>query len=182
MNNKLTLNVGPMFSGKTTALQQQGRKHFEAQHKIIFLKPMLDNRYSNDEIVSHDGAKVKAINIKDTILIDEVFDAEIILIDEVQFLPVTIVDEVWQLLSYGKTIYCSGLDTDYRGQGFETTMKLFAIADKVNKFSAVCKCGAEAILTRKRNNNGKAIELGSGDLYYACCRICFMKAQNEMKG
>lgn len=174
LNNKLTINVGPMFSGKTTALQQQGKKHIEAKHNIVFLKPLLDNRYSNTEIVSHDGIKVKSINITDSLLIHDVDRADVILIDEVQFMKPAIVDEIWDLLKKGKNIYCSGLDTDYLGKGFITTMHLLAIADKVNKFTAICKCGKDATFTSKKNYNGNTIELGASDLYFPSCRKCFI--------
>lgn len=186
---KLTMNVGPMFSGKTTALQQQGEKHIRHGHKVIFLKYLNDTRYSKNYIVSHNGVSVKAKNILDTIYIEEVLSADIILIDEVQFLPISIIDEVWRLLAKGKTIYCSGLDMDFRGKGFETTMELLAIADKVNKFSSVCKCcGADATMSSKKVDDNQIVDLGAEEKYFPTCRTCFLirkqnsKTYGNMKG
>lgn len=174
--SKLTINVGPMFSGKTTALQQQGTKHSRANQKVIFLKPYFDNRYSDNYIVSHDGVKVPAVNIDDTLLISETLCADVILIDEIQFLPKSIIKDLWELIKLDKTIYCSGLDTDYRGKGFETTMEVMSIADKVNKFAGVCAiCTGEATMSGKKCDNGKRVELGSEDSYYPICKSCYIK-------
>lgn len=179
---KLTVNVGPMFSGKTTALQQQGTKHLTAKQNVVFLKPEIDSRYSYDKIVSHDGISVEAINVTDTILIKEVMAADIVLIDEVQFLSLSVINEIVQLLELGKTIYCSGLDLDHLMQGFEVTMKLMAIANKVNKFAAICEyCGKEATITGKKYNNENIIELGSSDVYYPLCRSCYLTI-NKQRG
>lgn len=174
MKEKLTVNVGPMFSGKTTALQQQGTKHLTARHNVVFLKPSFDNRFSESEIVSHDGIKVPCINVDKTLLVEEVLCADVILIDEVQFLSESFVEQIRVLLELGKVIYCSGLDMDYKGDGFATTMHLMALADKINKFAAICEnCGAEATMTSKRNDNGNIAELGSKDKYFPSCRKCF---------
>lgn len=176
----LTINVGPMFSGKTTALQQQGIKHMNAKHKTIFLKPFFDDRYSKDHIVSHDGFKVPAVNINDTLLVPNINEYDIILIDEIQFLPTTIIDDLWKLIELGKTIYCSGLDMDYVGNGFDTVMKVMSMADKINKFTAICDvCGKDATMSSKRQDNGQVVELGTTDIYYPTCKECFIK---ERKG
>lgn len=171
----LTINVGPMFSGKTTALQQQGTKHIRAKQKTIFLKPYFDNRFSDNYIVSHDGFKVPAVNIDDTLLIAEALHSDVILVDEVQFLPDTIIEDLWELIRLGKTIYCSGLDTDYKGNGFNTTMQIMAIADKINKFTAICKtCGKDATLSSKKEDNGMRVELGADEAYFPVCKECFI--------
>lgn len=176
----LTVNVGPMFSGKTTALQQQGIKHMKAKHKTIFLKPFFDNRYSDGYIVSHDGFKVPAINIDDTLLLPQVLESDVILIDEIQFLPELIIKDLWKLINLGKTIYCSGLDMDYKGNGFDTTMKTMAMADQVNKFTAICKvCGKDATMSCKKDENGQRVELGHEDIYFPTCKECFIKERKS---
>ena len=180
---KLTINVGPMFSGKTTALQQQGIKHLKANQNIVFLKPWFDNRYSENKIVSHDGVEVEAINVDNTLLIEEALSADVILVDEIQFMPESITDDLWQLISQGKTIYCSGLDMDYLGNGFKTTMKIMAIADEVIKYTAICKrCSKEATMSCKTTNNKEVIELGAGDSYFPACKSCYFEYNKERKG
>lgn len=176
---KLTMNVGSMFSGKSTELLRQGQKHLLAGHKVLFIKPQMDNRYSDDEIVTHDGQKVQSINLKTfgrPTRLPEINDAQVILIDEIQFFMGIIWGEIEELLRQGKVIYCSGLDMDYRGEPFKTTAHLMAIADDVNKFKAVCAdCGEDAYVTVKLTDSIEIVELGSQETYKPVCRSCFNK-------
>lgn len=175
---KLVCNVGGMFSGKTTELQRQGQRHLLAGHKVVFLKPSYDDRYSEDKIVTHCGQSIGAINVTDTIMIPEVIGAEVILIDEVQFLHYGIANEIRELLKEGKTIYVSGLDMDSKGNGFLIVEALMTLADTVQKFKAVCEeCGDDATFTGKRIENNQRHELGSMDIYIPLCRSCFYKRQ-----
>lgn len=178
---KLVLNVGGMFASKSTALIAQGQRHLLAGHKVAFIKPEIDNRYSDDEIVTHDGQKVKAKNVPAfCILIDEVMDADVILIDEVQFFEESVLTDIKYLLTLGKVIYCSGLDMDFRGEPFMITMYLMGIADKVKKYKAVCSiCGEDSYVTAKVGGSDSRVELGSQDIYKPVCRECFNKLEEE---
>ena len=179
---RLTVNVGGMFSGKSTELQRQGKRHMMAGQDIVFLKPEYDNRYSDDKIVTHDGQCIEAINVTNTITIKEVVNADVILIDEAQFLPYEILNEIRWLLREGKIIYVSGLDMDSTGRGFLVMEGLMTMADYVYKFKAVCEeCGADATFTGKRVNNGKRHELGSKELYVPLCRECYYARQEVVK-
>ena len=183
MLSKLIMNVGGMFSGKSTELQRQGKRHIIAGHKVVFLKPQFDDRYSKDCIVTHLGETVEAVNVTDTILIPEVAEAEVILLDEIQFYNNSVIGEIRQLLREGKIIYASGLDMDFNGNGFNIVMNLMSMADGVQKFKAVCEeCGQDATFTDKRVKNGVVNELGSKDLYIPLCRSCYYKANPEDRG
>ena len=54
---------GPMFSGKTEELIRRVNKANFTNKKIVVFKPEIDKRYSNDFIVSHNGEKIKCIQI-----------------------------------------------------------------------------------------------------------------------
>lgn len=172
---RLVVNVGGMFSGKTTELQRQGKRHLLAGHNVVFVKPKMDDRYSEDFIVTHDGARVEAINVEGSLLDDErIMGADVVLIDEVQFLSDCVVNNIECLVRDGKIIYVSGLDMDYNGVEFPVVARLMAKADEVNKFKSVCeKCGQDSTFTAKRKDNGDLIELGSSDLYMPLCRSCY---------
>lgn len=180
----LTVNTGSMFSGKSTLLISQGEKHVKAGQKVLYIKPSLDNRYSEDEIVTHDGLKVKALSIEVNSRLTDVInqrEIDVVLIDEIQFFNKRIVNSIWWLLSEGKKVYASGLDLNYLGDGFETTNEVMAIADKVNKLKAVCEsCGEDAVITGKRNfyetdGTSQIIELGAKETYIPFCRKCWFK-------
>ncbi len=179
----LTVNVGGMFSGKSTELQRQGERHVLAGHKVLFIKPDMDTRYSDCEVVTHKGQKVKAISVptyadlKNYINTAEV---DVVLIDEVQFFSERIIPSIWWLLSKGIKVYASGLDMDFLSDGFPTTEKLMAMADVVQKFHAVCEgCGEDAVITAKRNfhevGSSDVIELGAKETYIPLCRSCYIK-------
>lgn len=171
---KLIVNVGGMFSGKTTALMQQGERHILAKNKVIYVKPEMDNRYSEDFIVTHKGQKVQAVAMPTSGLSTDLFKYEVILIDEVQFFDVQIVKEIEYLLELGKTVIVSGLDMDFKGEGFEVTMQLMAKADTVNKYKAVCeKCGEDATFSHRKGDSQEKVVLGEKDTYIPLCRKCF---------
>lgn len=176
---KLIMNVGGMFSGKSTELQKQGQRHLYAKQNVVFLKPIVDDRYSDDEIVTHDGKGVKAINIEKSIMIPEVLTADVVLIDEIQFFPLSVCKEIQDLLNDGINIYVSGLDMNYRGRGFLVVEELMSIADEVHKLKAVCEmCGEDAGFTGKRKMYGPSdstFKLGEKDIYIPLCRECFCK-------
>ena len=85
--------AGSMYAGKTEELLRRIRRIEYAKKDVIVFKPCIDNRYSNDEVVSHNNSRVKSINISSAseiykhlekelpyaIAIDEVIDDGIVL-------------------------------------------------------------------------------------------------------
>ena len=59
----LTVNTGSMFSGKSTLLISQGEKHAKAGQRVLFVKPAIDSRYSESEVVTHGGLRVQALSL-----------------------------------------------------------------------------------------------------------------------
>lgn len=185
--SSLTVNVGGMFSGKSTELQRQGKRHIIAGHRVLFIKPDMDTRYSETEVVTHEGQKVKAINIpthEDFRKYVKPSEVDVVLIDEVQFFSPRILPSIWWLLDNDVKVYASGLDMDFLGDGFPTTEKLMGMADVVQKFHAVCEvCGEDAVITAKRDFHEDAfssdvVELGAKETYIPMCRSCYI---NYMK-
>lgn len=173
---KLIVNVGSMFSGKTTALIQQGERYLIAKKKVIYIKPSIDNRYSKDEIITHKGTKVKAVNSNTKYLSCSLEGYDVILIDEIQFFDKGIVKDIENLIRSGKTVVVSGLDMDYLGNPFETTMYLMGIADVVNKFKAICEfCGEDATYSHRICKSNEQILLGEKESYIPLCRNCYDK-------
>lgn len=185
MFGKLTVNCGSMYSGKSSELLRQGERHLLAGHKVVFIKPAIDLRYAEDEIVTHTGARVEAIRVREIDRIDtitQVLEADVVLIDEVQFFDNWLSMQIMELLDKGKEVYCSGLDMDFMGEPFSLTADLMARADVVNKFKAVCAgCGADATYSGKTNkaSKEKRIELGAKELYIPLCRKCFNKQKED---
>lgn len=175
MKATLTVNTGAMFSGKSTLLISQGEKHMRAGQNVLYIKPSMDTRYSEDEIVTHSNLRVRAVAVGTTKPLElDMEDYEVILIDEAQFFDRVLLQSINELLKAGKTIYVSCLDMDFKGQGFDTAMNIMAIADKVNKLKAICEdCGEDAVISGKRIQNDDVVELGAKDLYVPLCRKCY---------
>ena len=55
---------GCMFSGKTEELLRRVRRAQIARQKVELFKPVVDNRYSIEEIVSHDEQKMSSHVVK----------------------------------------------------------------------------------------------------------------------
>lgn len=182
---KLVVNVGSMFSGKSTELQRQGKRHMIAGHQVVYLKPKMDNRYSEREVVTHDGLSAPALPIHTDRMMTygtycKVREADVVLVDEVQFFTMAMVRSIETLLKEGKTVYVSGLDMDYQGKPFDVVSYLMGIADQVHKIKAVCAdCGNDAYVTAKTSGSNDRLELGSADIYKPVCRPCYHKLEGE---
>lgn len=177
MKMTLTVIAGSMFAEKTTELQRRGRRLKRAGKRVAYFKPAMDTRYSENELVSHDGARVEAINIDENAPIQitsrEYFENyDVFLIDEVQFFHSHIMTAIETLLREGKTVIVAGLDLDFKGHPFFKMGALMLMAENVVKLHAVCSnCGDDGWVSHKEEG-GQRIQLGT-DEYTPMCRKCF---------
>ncbi|HCD10327.1 MAG TPA: thymidine kinase [Thermoanaerobacter sp.] len=173
--------VGPMFSGKSEELIRRIKRAQIAKQKVQVFKPAIDDRYSIDKVVSHNGTNINAISVVKAFEIIELLeeDTEVIAIDEIQFFDHSIVDVVREIADLGKRVICAGLDMDFRGEPFGPTPDVMAIAESVDKLTAICvKCGNPATRTQRLINGKPAkyddpiILVGAHETYEARCRKC----------
>ena len=172
----LTVIAGGMFSEKSTELLRRGKRLERAGKKVAYFKPEMDTRYSINELVTHDGDKVPAINLKTSIPEDLLFHLsnDVFLIDEIQFFSGDMASVINFLLYQEKTVIVAGLDMDFEGSPFMITASLMAMAENVVKLNAVCSdCGSDSWVSYKEPN-GKRIQLGT-DEYKPLCRKCFYR-------
>ena len=172
---------GCMFAGKTEELIRRIKVLEYAKKKIAVFKPKIDNRYSEDSVVSHAGSSVKSFNIKNA---REIFDYiddsyDVIAIDEVQFFDEEIVEICDHFADQGKRVMVAGLDMDFRGEPFSVMPQLFTHAEFVTKLTAVCmKCGAPATRSQRLIDGHPAryddpiIQVGASEQYEARCPHC----------
>src|SRR3954465_952756 len=78
---------GSMFSGKSEELIRRLRRAQIARQRVQIFKPKLDNRFSEDHIVSHSDMKIKSQLVLQAREILELLDVrtQVIGIDEGQF-------------------------------------------------------------------------------------------------
>ena len=172
---------GPMFAGKTEELIRRVKRMDFAKKKYIIFKPVIDDRYSISEVVSHSQRKVQAINISNSkemaAYITE--DIEAVLIDEVQFFDEAVLEVCRTLANQGLRVICAGLDCDFRGNPFPIVANLLAMAEQITKLTAICVCcGNEATMTQRIINGLPAryqdptILVGEKESYEPRCRKC----------
>lgn len=172
---------GCMFAGKTEELLRRIRVLSYGTQKIQLFKPLIDNRYDEHMVVSHNGTKHQSIQIsKAKEILDHIDEtSEIVAIDEVQFFDEDIVMVVDALANHGIRVMVAGLDLDFRGEPFGVMPELITKAEFVVKLTAICtKCGAPGTRSQ-RNINGKpadyydpVIMVGASESYEAVCRHC----------
>lgn len=179
---------GSMFSGKSEELIRRIKRARYAKQKVQVFKPLMDNRYSNNDVVSHDGSSEKAINIEhpEDILNYIENDTEVVAIDEVQFFDNNLVDVCQKLADQGYRVITAGLDTDFRGKPFGATPFLMAVAEYVDKLHAICmKCGSPASRTQRLIDgkpapvDGPLVLIGARESYEARCRHCHELPKGE---
>lgn len=166
---------GSMFSGKTEELIRRVHRTEFAQQKAVVFKPIIDNRYAKDHVVSHSKMTAPSVNIE---AIEELFkhiddDVEVVAIDEAQFFGDSIVNVANELADRGIRVIVAGLDQDYRGVPFGPMPQLLAVAEYVTKLNAICvKCGNPASRTQRLIKDDHTVLVGASDIYEARCRNC----------
>ncbi len=166
---------GPMFSGKTEELIRRLRRAGIARQKVAIFKPKLDNRYSEDRLMSHSAVSLASVTVTNAQeILDLVGEAQVLGIDEAQFLGLDLVRVCRQLADQGKRVIVAGLDQDYRAEPFEPIPQLLAEAEYITKTLAICvKCGAPASRTQRLSAESTRVVVGAQDHYEARCRSCF---------
>ncbi len=172
---------GPMFSGKSEELIRRLRRAEIARQRTATFKPLIDDRYSAEHIVSHSAQRMPSISVESTAeILERAQDAQVVGIDEAQFFDLSLVDVCQQLADGGKRVIVAGLDQDYRGKPFEPIPQLLAVAEYITKTLAICvKCGRPASRTQRLSKASQRVLVGAADLYEARCRFCHEVPQEE---
>ena len=168
--------VGPMFSGKSEELIRRLRRAEIARQRVQIFKPVIDQRYANNEIVSHSGLGIASDIVRTATDVLEKVEArtEVVGIDEAQFLGEELIEVCTKLADMGKRVIVTGLDTDFMGRPFEPIPRLLAVAEEITKLLAICvRCGNPAVHTQRLVASEELIVVGAGGMYEARCRRCF---------
>ena len=167
---------GPMFSGKSEELMRRLRRAMIARKRVQVFKPIIDDRYSADEIVSHTDIRMKseAMNQVSEILPRLDWRTQVVGIDEANFFGQGLVEIANQLADSGKQVLIAGLDTDYMGRPSPPIPDLLTLAESITKTLAICmRCGNPAKHTQRLVESNDLIVVGAAGMYEARCRRCF---------
>jgi thymidine kinase len=176
----LEVICGPMFSGKSEEMIRRLRRAEIAGQRVVIFKPRIDDRYDTADVVSHAGARMRAIAVGSVSeLVERSSGHEVIGIDEVQFFEAKIVQAALDLADRGSRVVAAGLDQDFRRLPFGPMPDLLSHAEFVDKLQAVChRCGGPATTTQRLVDgrpapySGETVVVGAAEQYEARCRGC----------
>ena len=181
-----------MNAGKSTALLQSNYNYNERGMDTLLFLPKVDADANKNKIHSRIGLIADAISVDTSFNFFEYVKnlknekkVDAILIDEVQFLTK---DQVRQICKISDTLnipsMCYGIRTDFRGELFEGSSELLALADNLIELKTVCDCGRKATMVVRLDESGKVItagekiQIGGNDTYKVYCRKHFRELTN----
>lgn len=174
---------GSMFSGKTEELIRRLKRAQFARQKVEIFKPIVDTRYNEDQVVSHDENAIRSTPVPGAahirLLAD---DCEVVGIDEAQFFDDEIITVCNDLANKGVRVVVAGLDMDFKGNPFGPMPALMATAEYVTKVHAICtRTGNLAHYSFRKSNNDDLVLLGETEEYEPLSRAAYYKAMLREK-
>lgn len=154
---RLEVIAGPMFAGKSEELLRRVRRARIARRGVLVVSHALDARRGVGRVSSHSGQGVPSRTVSDAAEIPGLLGPssgtgtgsgsgpELVAIDEAQFFGAGLVPVVSELAGRGLVVVVAGLSVTFDGQPFAPLPELMALAESVEKLTAVCSvCGADA--------------------------------------
>lgn len=178
----ITVYYGPMFSGKTTRLQQIADKY--PPDSVLTLKPVIDDRYSINCIVSHTGHSVEAKAVKE--LSCKLFNSwkknvRYVVIDEAHMFGDSLIPFILKARDYGIHVHIAAVDKVFDGSDFGVISKVIKLADWSFYKQGTCgnvNCANKSVYSHLKaspNDKDTTIIVGGSDLYEPLCADCFKK-------
>lgn len=174
---------GCMFSGKTEELIRRLNRALIARQRVEIFKPVTDQRYHEQYIVSHNERSIRSTPVQvaaDILLLAG--SCDVVGIDEAQFFDDAIVEVCNTLANSGKRVIIAGLDMDFEGRPFGPMPNLLAIAEFVTKVHAICaRTGELASFSFRLTDHDERVLIGERDKYEARSRSAFLEGMQERK-
>ena len=184
---KLHFFYSTMNAGKSTALLQSNHNYKESNLKTLLFVPKSIADKSNGKIVSRIGLEADAIVVNDEYeFYDEIIKKQsekisCIFVDEAQFLTKKQVQGLGKIADeLNIPVMTYGIRTDFRGELFEGSQELLALADNLKELKTICsECDKKATMVVRLDSNGKIllegekILIGGNEIYKTLCRKHF---------
>jgi len=183
----LEIILGPMWSGKTSALLKIYRQYSFCKSRICVINYESDVRYSETMLSTHDKEMIPCIlgfSMEEIMKIhkDEIENSDVILINEGQFFRDIVPFTIKMVEEERKKVYICGLDGDFKRDKIGNLLDLIPICDKMTKLHALCsmcKDGTLAPFTFRSTCDTEQVLIGN-DIYMPLCRSCY-NAQTKRK-
>ncbi len=169
---------GSMFSGKTEELIRRLRRAQIARQRVEIFKPVIDNRYDQEKVVSHDDTSIHSTPVQTSAqILLYANDFDVVGIDEAQFFDSELTNICNKLADMGTRVIVAGLDMDYLRKPFGPIPSLLASAEYVDKVHAICmRCGNLAQYSHRTVDKDGQVMVGELESYEPLCRQCYQDA------
>jgi thymidine kinase len=186
----LELLIGPMFAGKSSAIQSIVRRHEVLGWKIFVITHSIDTRYTDEPaIVNHDKMAIPAVSSEKLMPLlgtEEYANSRLVIVEEAQFFP-DLVPFIRNVVDTdGKHAVVVGLDGDAERRPFGRVLDLVPLCDRVTKLTAFCKqCsdGTPALFTYDQEDQTEhrvVTQVGGGERYSALCRKHYLAGKQGL--
>jgi len=178
---KITLLLGPMFSGKSSILLSEIDKATIAKIPCCIVRPKTDTR----EFFTHSKWEFRIFDNFNVENLEEVPSEKygVICVDEGQFFKSLLPALEW--VKNGKRVFISALNGDRHQNEWKTTQEMIPLVDEILFLKAVCsRCGSyEASFSYKMNDNSASqVDIGgSAESFIALCRDCLLEEKQQIK-
>ena len=191
----LELIIGPMYSGKTSALLELYKQYDFCGIKTLVINYIEDTRYSDTLLSSHNKVMIPCVQVETLSQVGDIInhdgskdvtsigvdflESQVILINEGQFFKDVVEWTKVAVEKYNKTVYICGLDGDFKRNKFGNWLDLIPHCDKVTKLHSYCsKCKRKPAIFSHRLIGGEDQKLIGSSCYIPLCRGCYRKENN----
>jgi thymidine kinase len=191
---KLYFYYSTMNAGKSTALLQSSHNYRERGMRTLVYTAQLDRR-GGGKVHSRIGLSSEARHFgPGTDLFRDIGmehgrqRVSCVLLDEAQFLTRAQVEELAMIVDHlSIPVLCYGLRTDFRGELFDGSARLLALADELSELKTICHCGRKATMVVRVGADGAAeqegaqVEIGGNERYLSLCRRHYFEASGRRR-
>lgn len=186
---KLTVYCGPMFAGKSSSLIAELELAIQDGKRVQIIKPKIDNRYSDDDIISHDGVSLKSVTGYDVLVLDidehvkleDLDGVDLLLVEEAHFFT-RLHEQIATFKRMGVDVVAVGLDMDSEGEPFGIMPHLLSVANDIYKLTGLCAvCQQEATMTFRKLIAGSMSQVlvGGAETYEPRCYLHWTIGNDE---
>ena len=182
---KLIFRYGAMGSSKTANALMVRYNYIEKGKAVVLLKPKCEDRDGESVIRSRIGLVADCEFAEDFLESSAGQRYDAVIVDEVQFLDPADIDRLSDLVdTFGITVICYGMRTDFQSNLFPGAKRLMEIADDIEQIKTICWCGKRAhfnarIVDGQMATEGEQVQLGGNESYTALCRKHYKQGKIE---
>ena len=185
---ELSFTYGVMGSSKSAFALMREYDYSQKGFKVLMLKPSIDTRERLSIIKSRIGIGKICVTFNPDENLENIVAAhrntQIVIVDEVQFCTAKQIDQLKNLSLEKYTVLCYGLKTNFKGEFFEGSKRLFEVADTFVELPSICRCGEKATMNARIVNGfvttqGAEVQIGGDESYEGLCFRCYRKYQHE---